>query len=180
MSKIWKKPVTIPAWVEVTIDNNLVKVKWPKWELSQKILDCVTVKVEDGQIVTSIADDENKPFRGLSRSLINNMIEWVTKGFEKKLMIIWVWYGAQVQWSKIILSLWYSHKVEYTVPQGVSVSAEQDAKWNTILTLTSIDKQLIWEVAAKIKTYRKTEPYKGKWIRYIDEYIKLKPGKSAK
>ena len=76
--------------------------------------------------------------------------------------------------------MWYSHKVEYTVPQGVSVSAEQDAKWNTILTLTSIDKQLIWEVAAKIKTYRKTEPYKGKWIRYIDEYIKLKPGKSAK
>ena len=180
MSKIWKKPIAIPAWVEVSVDNNLVKVKWPKWELSQKILDCVSVKVEDGQVVTSITNDENKPFRGLSRSLINNMIEWVTKGFEKKLMIIWVWYGAQVQWSKIILSLWYSHKVEYTVPQGVSVSAEQDAKWNTILNLTSIDKQLIWEVAAKIKTYRKTEPYKGKWIRYIDEYIKLKPGKSAK
>ena len=75
MSKIWKKPIAIPAWVEVAIDNNLVKVKWPKWELSQKILDCVNVKVEDGQVVTSITNDENKPFWGLSRSLINNMIE---------------------------------------------------------------------------------------------------------
>ncbi len=180
MSKIWKKPIAIPAWVEVSIDNNLIKVKWPKWELSEKILDCVNVKLEDNQIVLSISDDQNKPYRGLSRSLINNMVEWVTKWYEKKLMIIWVWYGAQVQWKKIVLSLWFSHKIDFTVPQWVDVTAEQDAKWNTILTLTSIDKQLLWEVAAKIKSYKKTEPYKGKWIRYIDEYIKLKPGKSAK
>lgn len=180
MSKIWKKPIAIPAWVEVSIDNNLIKVKWPKWELSEKILDCVNVKLEDNQIVLSISDDQNKPYRGLSRSLINNMVEWVSKWYEKKLMIIWVWYGAQVQWKKIVLSLWFSHKIDFTVPQWVDVTAEQDAKWNTILTLTSIDKQLLWEVAAKIKSYKKTEPYKGKWIRYIDEYIKLKPGKSAK
>lgn len=180
MSKIWKKPVTIPAWVEVTVDNNLVKVKWPKWELSEKILDCVSVKVEENQVITSISNENDKQFRGLSRSLIANMIKGVTEWYEKKLLIIWVWYGAQVQWNKLVLSLWLSHKVEYQIPAWVSITTEQDAKWNTILTLTSINKQLIWEVAAKIKSYKKTEPYKGKWIRYIDEYIKLKPGKSAK
>ena len=88
MSKIWKKPITIPAGVEVTIDNNLVKVKWPKWELSEKILDCVKVEIEDNQVVCSISNDENKQFRGLSRTLIANMIEWVTNWYEKKLLII--------------------------------------------------------------------------------------------
>ena len=92
MSKIWKKPITIPAGVEVTIENNLVKVKGPKWELSQKILDCVKIEKEADQLVLSIDNDDNKQFRWLSRTLIANMIEWVTNGYEKKLLIIWVWY----------------------------------------------------------------------------------------
>jgi len=179
MSKIWKKPIIIPQWVEITIENNLVKVKWPKWELSQQILDCVTVKQEEWTIVTSIKDDNDKKFRGLSRTLIANMIEWVTNAYEKKLLIIWVWFWAQIQWKTLILSIGYSHKVNYDVPAWVEIKSEQDPKWNTILTLNSIDKQLLWEVAAKIRSYKKPEPYKGKWIRYFDEVIKLKAGKSA-
>ncbi len=180
MSKIWKKPITIPEGVEVTIENNIVKVKWPKWELSEKILDCVKIKKEDNEIITSIKNEDNKQFRGLSRTLIANMIEWVTNAYEKKLMIMWVGYWAQLQWNKLVLSLGLSHKVNYDVPTEIKIQSEQDPKWNTILTLTSIDKQLLWEVAAKIRAYRKPEPYKGKGIRYIDEVVKLKAGKSAK
>jgi len=108
------------------------------------------------------------------------MVEWVTQGYEKKLMIIWVGYGAQLQWSKLVLSIGLSHKINYDIPQGITIQAEQDPKWNTILTLNSIDKQLIWQSAAKIRGYKKPEPYKGKGIRYIDEFVKLKAGKSAK
>lgn len=180
MSKIWKKPITIPAGVEVSIDNNLVKVKWPKWELTQKILDCVKVEKNDDQIVLSISKDEDKQFRGLSRTLIANMIEWVTNWYEKKLLIIWVWYSWQVQWRTLVLSLGFAHKVNYAIPAGVEMKTEQDPKWNTVIIINSIDKQLLWEVAAKIRSYKKPEPYKGKWIRYFDEFIKLKPGKSAK
>lgn len=179
MSKIWKKPIIIPEWVEITIEKNLVKVKWPKWELSQDILDCVSIKKEENTIITSIKNDDDKKFRGLSRTLIANMVEWVTKWFEKKLMIMWVWYGAQLQGKTLILSIGFSHKVNYEVPNTINIKTEQDPKWNTIITLDGIDKQLIWEVAAKIRAYKKPEPYKGKWIRYINEVIKLKAGKSA-
>jgi len=179
MSKIWKKPIIIPEWVEIIIEKNLVTVKWSKWELSQDILDCVTVKQVEKTIVTSIKDDNNKKFRGLSRTLIANMIEGVTNWYEKKLMITWVGYGAQLQWKKLILAIGFSHKVNYEVPANIEIKVEQDPKWNTILTLTGIDKQLLWEVTAKIRSYKKPEPYKGKGIRYIDEVIKLKAGKSA-
>lgn len=179
MSKIWKNPIIIPEWVEIAIEKNLVKVKWPKWELSQDILDCVSIKKDNNSIITSIKNDDDKKFRGLSRTLIANMVEWVTKWYEKKLMIMWVWYGAQLQWKKLILSIGFSHKVNYEVPNNVNIKVEQDPKWNTIITLDGIDKQLVWEVAAKIRGYKKPEPYKGKWIRYIDEVVKLKAGKSA-
>lgn len=180
MSKIWKNPITISEWVEITIEKNLVKVKWPKWELSQTILDCVTIKQKENTIVTSISDDNNKKFRWLTRTLIANMIEGVTKGFEKKLMITWVGYNAQLQGKTLVLAIGFSHKVNYEIPANIEVKVDQDPKWNTILTLTSIDKQLLWEVAAKIRNYKKPEPYKWKGIRYIDEVIKLKAGKSAK
>lgn len=179
MSKIGKKPITIPSWVDVNINNNTVTVKGPKWELSQKILDCVKIIKEENEIVLSIKNDDDWKFRWLSRTLIANMIEWVTNWFEKKLLITGVWYWGQLQWNKLILSIWFSHKVDYTLPKGIEAKAEQDPKWNTIITLNGIDKQLVWEVAAKIRSYRTPEPYKGKGIRYMDEFIKLKPGKSA-
>ena len=180
MSKVWKKNIIIPEWVEVTITKWLVKVKWPKWELSQNILDCVTVKKDKNIITTSVEKDEDKKFRWLTRTLIYNMIEWVTKWFEKQLMIVGVWYGAQLQWKTLVLSIGFSHKVNYEVPDNIDVKVEQNPKWNTIITLSGIDKQLVWEVAAKIRSYKKPEPYKGKWIRYINETIKLKAWKSSK
>ncbi len=179
MSKIWKKPINIPSGVDIVIENNLVTVKWPKWELSEKILDCVVVKKEENNILLSIENDDDKKFRWLSRTLIANMVEWVTNWYEKKLLIIGVWYWAQLQWNKLILSLWLSHKVNYELPKEIEAKTEQDPKWNTIITLNSINKQLIWEVASKLRWFKKPEPYKWKGIRYMDEFIKLKPGKSA-
>jgi len=180
MSKIGKLPITIPEGVEVTITNNLVKVKWPKGELEYQGLDCVKIKQEESTVVVTIDNDDNKKFRGLTRTLIANMVEWVTKWYEKKLHIIWVGYWAKIQGNKIDLALWLSHKVIFELPELVSAKVEQDPKWNTILTFTSIDKQLIGEVAAKIRDLRKPEPYKGKGIRYFGEEIKLKAGKAAK
>ncbi len=179
MSKIWKKPIIVPSGVEITINNNLVIVKWPKWELSEKILDCVDIKKDNDTILLSIKNEDDKKFRGLSRTLIANMIEWVVNWYEKKLLVMWVGYGAQTQWNKLILSIWLSHKVNYQIPNWIEVKTEQDPKWNTIIILNWISKQLIWEVASKIRWYRKPEPYKGKGIRYIDEFVKIKAGKSA-
>lgn len=179
MSKIGKKPIIIPTWVDVNINNNIVTVKGPKWELSQKILDCVKIIKEENEIVLSIQNDDDRKFRGLSRTLVANMVEGVTNGFEKKLLIMWVWYWAQLQWNKLVLSIGFSHKVDYILPKEIEAKTEQDPKWNTIVTITGIDKQLVWEVSAKLRSYRSPEPYKGKGIRYMDEFIKLKPGKSA-
>lgn len=179
MSKIGKKPITIPEGVEITIEKGLVKVKGPKWELSQKVLDCVDIKKEWNEIITSIKNDDDRKFRGLTRSLIANMVEWVTQWYEKKLIIMWVGYWAQIQWTKLVLSIGLSHKINYDIPQGIAIQSEQDPKWNTILTLNGIDKQFVWQAAAKIRGYKKPEPYKGKGIRYTDEVVKLKAGKSA-
>lgn len=179
MSKIWRKPILIPEWVEISINGQQVVVKWPKGELSHNVNEWVTVKMEENTIVLSINDEENKPFWGLNRSLISNMIEWVKNWYEKKLLIIWVWYSAQLQWQKLVLALWYSHKIDFEIPAGITAGVEQDPKWNFIVTLSWINKQEVGQVAAKIRELRKPEPYKGKWVRYIDEFVKIKPGKAA-
>ena len=179
MSKIGKKPINIPSWVEVTIEKNLVTVKWPKWELSEKILDCVIIKKEDNNITLSVKEDNDRQFRWLSRTLIANMIEGVVNWYEKKLLIMGVWYWGQLQWNKLVLSLGFSHKIEYELPKNIEAKVEQDPNWNTIITLNSINKQLLWEVASKIRGFRKPEPYKWKGVRYFDEFVKLKAGKTA-
>ncbi|MCK9467455.1 MAG: 50S ribosomal protein L6 [Candidatus Absconditabacterales bacterium] len=179
MSKIGKKSINIPNGVEVTIENNLVVVKGPKGELSEKILDCVDIKKEENEIRLSVKNIDDRKFRGLSRSLIANMIEGVTNGYEKKLLIMGVGYGAQLQGNKLVLSLGFSHKINYELDKNVEAKVEQDPKGNTIITLNSINKQLLGEVASKIRGFRKPEPYKGKGIRYFDEFVKLKAGKTA-
>jgi len=180
MSKIWKKPIHIPSWVEINIANWVVSVKWPKWNLSQKIVNGVNVKTENENIVVSIDSQEDKNLRWLTRTLINNMVEWVTHWFEKKLLVMWVGYGAKLEGQNLILSLGFSHKVKFQVPSSIQIKVEQDPKWNSILTLNGIDKQYLWEIASNIKALKKPEPYKWKWIRYFDQFIKLKPGKAAK
>ena len=180
MSKIGKKPVVIPAGVEVQLNGNHIQVKGPKGTLEWDIPTAVTAKIEWTEIQFTIDSDENKNLWGLSRTIVNNMCVGVSTWYEKKLLIIWVWYGAQVQGQKVIFSLGYAHKVEFPIPQGIEVKAEQDPKWNTILIITWYDKEVVGEVAAKMRQLKKPEPYKGKGIRYIDEVVKLKAGKSAK
>lgn len=182
MSKVGKIPVAIPEWVVVVLEKWVVNVKWPKWELSYALPQWVIMKQEDSFLSFSVEDVyTQKNFWGLARNLVKNMVEGVKNWFEKKLLIMGVWYGAQLQWKTLVLSLGLSHKINYEIPDSISeTKVEQDPKWNTIVTLSSIDKQQVGEVAAKIRSFRKPEPYKGKWVRYIDEFVKLKPGKSAK
>lgn len=180
MSKIGKKPVIIPAGVEVQFSGNHIQVKGSKWTLERDVPAEVKVDMEGSEIKFSIDSDEHKNLRGLSRTIVNNMCVGVSQWYEKRLLIIWVWYGAQVSGQKVIFSLGYAHKVEFPIPQWIEVKAEQDPKWNTILIISGYDKEVVGEVAAKMRQLKKPEPYKGKWIRYIDEVVKLKAGKSAK
>ncbi len=180
MSKIGKKAIQIPAGVELQIDGSTVTVKGPKGQLTHTFAKGVIVKVENNEAITAVENEEQRNLRGLSRTLLNNMVEWVTKGYEKKLLITWVGYAVKQEGKKFIFSLGFSHKINFDIPQNIETKVEQDAKGNYVITLNGIDKQFLGEYTAKIKALRKPEPYKGKGIRYFDEYIKLKPGKAAK
>lgn len=180
MSKVGKVPVKIPSGVDVTITGNEVKVKGSKGELSYNFLDGVVLTKEEDQLVVSVAEEPKKNLWWLTRTLIANMVHGVTEWYEKKLTIIGVGYWAKMQWSTLVLSLGFSHPVNFEPAQGVSLTIDKDAKWNAVLLIQGIDKQKVGEVASKIRSLKKPEPYKGKGIRYSDEVIKLKPGKSAK
>ena len=180
MSKIGKKPVVIPAWVDVQLEGNHIQVKGSKGTLEWDVPAPVVVKIDGSEIQFSINSDEYKNLWWLSRTIVNNMCVGVSEWYEKKLLIIWVWYSAQVSGQKVIFSLGYAHKIEFPIPQWIEVKAEQDPKWNTILIISWYDKEVVWELAAKMRQLKKPEPYKGKGIRYFDEVVKLKAGKSAK
>jgi len=180
MSKIGKKPIIIKAGVDVKIDKQNIIIKGPKWELSYKLLDSVNAKVEDNHIVISITDNEKGNLWGLTRTLVSNIMDGVSDWFVKKLLLIWVGYSAKKEWNWILFALWLSHKVKFDIPSSIQFEVEQDIKGNYVITLSSIDKQYLWEVAAKIRDLKKPEPYKWKWIRYFDEVIKIKAWKTAK
>jgi len=179
MSRIGKNPVLIPSGVNVTIDGNNIKVKGPKGELTYTYPEGVKVEQEENNLKVSVVSDKYKNYWGLVRTLIANMIEGVTNWFKKELIVIWVGYNAKIQWNKLILSLWFSHPVEYEAPKGITLSLDKWPKGVPLIRVEGIDKQLVWEVAAKIRAFKKPEPYKGKGIRYIDEQVKLKEGKKA-
>ena len=178
MSRIGKLPITIPEGVTISQAASVVSVKGPKGELTQSVPYGVEIAIAD-EVIVSIIADEYKNLRGLMRSLIYNMTVGVTEGYEKKLQVLGVGYSAKAQGKKLTLQLGLSHPVEHVVPDGVDVTVEKDPQGNDMVVLKSIDKQLVGEQAAKIKAYRKPEPYKGKGIRYFGEYIKIKPGKTA-
>ncbi|MDD3262321.1 MAG: 50S ribosomal protein L6 [Candidatus Absconditabacteria bacterium] len=180
MSKIGKKPIIIKDGVEIKIDKKTVFVKGPKGELSYTLLDGVNAKVNEGAIEISIESDDKKNLRGLTRTLVSNMVDGVTTGFEKKLLVMGVGYAVKKEGNALQLSLGLSHKVKFEVPSSIQSEVEQDAKGNYVIILKSIDKQHLGEVASKIRDLRKPEPYKGKGIRYFDEVVKLKAGKTAK
>jgi large subunit ribosomal protein L6 len=179
MSRIGKLPVSIPEKVEVKIEWNNIKVKGPLWELSFDFRDDqVSVKVEDNNIIVTPNEEKYSAMWGTTRAVINNMVIWVTTGYKKSLEINWVGYKFEVQWNKIVLSIGYSHKVEMEVP--AELKAELDDKQKNILHISWIDKQKVWEFAAKVRAKKKPEPYKGKGIKYVGEHIRRKAGKTGK
>jgi len=179
MSRIGKKPVGIPEKVSVDIKDGIIHVKGPKGELSWNWPDKVKVSVNDGVVSVERSGDTKleKALHGLARSIISNMVAGVSQGYQKVLDIVGVGYRAQVSGGKIVLSLGYSHPVEFLLPDGIKASVDQK---QTQITLTGIDKQQIGQVAASLKSLRLPDAYKGKGIRYSGERLKLKVGKAGK
>ncbi len=182
MSRIGKNPIVIPQGVEVSVTpENEVKVKGPKGELSEHVYKELKVNVNDGEIVIerSTEQKEHKAMHGLYRTLVTNMVVGVSEGYKKQLELVGVGYKATVSGKILELSLGYSHDIFFVLPEGVKAEAATEKGKNPTITLESIDKQLIGQVAAKIKSLRKVEPYKGKGIRFVGEYIRRKAGKAA-
>jgi large subunit ribosomal protein L6 len=177
MSRIGKLPIQIPSGVTITVDPDFVTVAGSKGTLKQFTMPGVTVKVEDGQAIVVRENDEavNRAKHGLMRTLVNNMVVGVSKGFSKKLEINGVGYRVVMQGTDLKFNLGFSHDVIYKLPQGIAAVIEQ----NTI-TVSGIDKQQVGQVAAEIRALKKPEPYKGKGIKYADERILRKSGKSGK
>jgi len=178
MSRIGKVPVTIPAGVEIKIDeDNLVTVKGPKGELSEKISQLITVKIEDGVLYVTRDNDqkESRSLHGLSRTLIGNMVTGVSDGFERKLEIVGVGYKADKQGKKLVLNLGYSHPIEMLDPEGITT----ETPTATEILVKGINKAVVGNYAAIIRAWRPPEPYKGKGIRYSGEKIRRKEGKAG-
>ena len=177
MSRIGKLPIELSDKVNVDLSWNEIKVKWPLWELSYVFSDKVTVLKEDNSIVVKPVNDEAKALWGTTRAIISNMVIWVTEGYKKTLEINWVGYKFEVAGDKLILSIGYSHKVEMKVPAWLK--AQLDDKAKNVLHISWIDKQLVWEFASKVRAKKKPGPYKGKGIKYADEHIRRKAGKTG-
>ncbi len=180
MSRIGKNPVAIPQGVTVDVKDNVITVKGKLGELTQEFSD-VTVKVEDGQVLVERPSDskDHTAKHGLYRSLINNMIEGVSNGWTKQLELVGVGYRASNQGQKLDLALGYSHNIVLDIAPEVKVETVSDKGKNPIVKLTSHDKQLVGQVAAKIRAFRRPEPYKGKGIKFVGEQLRRKAGKSA-
>ncbi|UDQ97549.1 50S ribosomal protein L6 [Lentisphaerota bacterium WC36G] len=176
MSRVGNKPVEIPASVKVNIADNVVTVEG-KDKLSMQLPPKVNVAIEDNKVVVTRADEtrQSNAMQGLARSLINNMVVGVTEGFSKSLQIIGVGYRAQVSGQKLTLNIGYSHPIVFDIPKGITIATGE----GSTLKIDGADKQLVGEVAATIRRYRKPEPYKGKGIRYVGEHISMKEGKSV-
>ncbi len=182
MSRIGKLPINILEGVQIDIsDDNVVTVKGKLGELSQKINKDIKFEKEGNVInVTRPSDSKaHKSFHGLSRVLVNNMVEGVSKGYEKKLEVIGVGYRASVTGQLLELNVGFSHPIILQFPKEISIEVQQEKRANAFITVKSFDKQLLGQVAAKIRSYRKPEPYKGKGIRYVGEYVRKKVGKAA-
>ncbi|MDA9808004.1 50S ribosomal protein L6 [Flavobacteriales bacterium] len=181
MSRIGNSPITITEGVAATLEGNVVSVKGKLGELSQEIDTAVTVKI-DVDTITLSRESDNKDHRslhGLYRALIANMIEGVTKGFSKKLEFRGVGYRASVAGNALDISTGYSHNIVFEIPKELKVTAETEKGKAPVVTVSGVDKQLVGAYAARVRAERKPEPYKGKGIRYVDEYVRKKAGKTA-
>ena len=181
MSRIGKNPIAIPAGVTVEIKDSIVTVKGKLGQLTQNYTNNVTVKVEEGQVIVERAADskQERAQHGLYRALINNMIAGVSTGFTKELELVGVGYRASNQGQKLDLALGYSHNIVLEIAPEVTLETISEKGKNPIVKLTSFDKQLLGQVAAKIRGFRKPEPYKGKGVKFVGEVLRRKAGKSA-
>ena len=185
MSRIGKLPIVIPAGVEVKQEKNVITVKGPKGELSQKVDPAINVKIENGEMVLSINEEspvnikQKQAFHGLYRSLVNNMVVGVSQGFQKTLELVGVGYRVSNQGNLIEFSLGYTHPIFLMLPPEVKVETKSERNQNPVINLESCDKQLLGLICAKIRSFRKPEPYKGKGILFKGEVIRRKSGKSA-
>lgn len=178
MSRIGNKVITLPAGVEVTNNDNVVTVKGPKGELTREFNKNIEIKVEGNEVTLHRPNDskENKTIHGTSRANLNNMVVGVSEGFQKALELIGVGYRAQLQGKKLVLNVGYSHPVEIEAPAGIEIEVPS----NTSVIIKGSDKEVVGELAANIRGVRPPEPYKGKGIRYVGEFVRRKEGKTGK
>jgi len=176
MSRIGKMPIVISDKAEVIISWNDLKIKWPLWELSFTYSEYVWVKKVENTLVVSKLNDSWKALWWTTRSIINNMMIWVIDGYKKTLEINWVGYKFEVINTKLVLSIGYSHKVEMDIPKWIELKLDEKKK--NLLYVIWTDKQLVWEFSAKIRSKKKPEPYKWKWIKYVWEHVRRKAGKT--
>lgn len=177
MSRIGKKPIAIPKGVTVKVDGNAVEVKGPKGQMRQALPPGVTAVVEDGQLLTRKAGDDRAlaKFHGLARSLVNNAVLGVTDGWKRELDIVGVGYRAELKGQQMTLALGYSHPVVFEVPKGIEIAVDKQ----THITVTGVDRQLVGQVAANLRSLRKPDPYQQKGVRYTGEVLKKKAGKTG-
>jgi large subunit ribosomal protein L6 len=182
MSRIGKKPVPVVSGVTITVgSDNTITVKGPKGELKQAIDRDIKVEVKDGEVLFTRPTDQirHRALHGLYRALVANMVKGVTEGFKKQMELVGVGYKASNQGNMLDLSLGYSHNILFEVPKELKVTTAQEKGENPKITLEGIDKQLLGQVAAKLRSLRKPEPYKGKGVKYVGEHIRRKAGKAA-
>ena len=178
MSKIGKKPIAIPAGVEIKIDGQTVRVRGPRGEIHRRLEREINAEVTDGKVVVTPRSNSRaaRQLWGLNRTLVSNMVAGVTEGFRKELELVGIGYRAEKKGEGLSLSLGFSHPVEFSAPAGISLEVAEKTK----ITVEGIDKQLVGQTAAKIRALRPPEPYKGKGIRYVGEIVRKKPGKAGK
>ena len=178
MSRIGKLPIDLPKTVKASINEGVITVEGPKGKLCQKISDGINVQIEEDKVVVTRENDEKavRAAHGLMRQLINNMIVGVSDGYTKTLLIVGVGFKAEMQKNVLVLSLGYANDIEYVVPQGVTIACDGPTK----ITVSGIDKQLVGQTAAEIRSLRKPEPYKGKGVRYDYEHVRSKSGKAGR
>jgi len=181
MSRIGKLPISIPAGVTVTVQDSVVTVKGPKGTLSQEINPNITVTVEGSELTVTRPDDEklNRSLHGLYRSLINNMVVGVSEGYKKTMELVGVGYRVSNQGQVLEFALGYTHNIFLGLPAEIKVETKSERNQNPVVILESADKQLLGQVCAKIRSFRKPEPYKGKGVKFAGEVLRRKAGKSA-
>jgi large subunit ribosomal protein L6 len=178
MSRIGKKPIVLPQGVKLELKDGAVSVKGPKGALSRPLLEGIALEITDNTVnLTRASDDKRtRSYHGLMRTLVANMVDGVSKGFEKKLEIVGIGYRSELHGNKLVFFLGYSHPIDFQLPQGISAEVEKQ----TLVTIKGIDKELVGQISAKIRGLRKPDPYKGKGVKYATEKIRKKAGKTGK